>query len=243
MFAKKYPEILSIGFVGLAFLFAAFPREGFGGSLLGHTSGIVGTLLMAATMVYVFRKRVLKRKGKANPLSTHVYFGLVGGILVLLHSGGKMDSLIGILVFAAMLLTVMSGIVGRIMLARLNRSIRDQKIGLEALKAGLVEMKRELNPAACRRELALALAGPSPWEGADDSSAPALDEETTAQCSRFRDHAESLAEKEELLQVFSKTKTLFTFWNTVHIAATGFMFAMVIVHMLTTLYYGLRWLP
>jgi hypothetical protein len=243
MLAKKYPEILSTGFAVLAFLFAAFPREGFGGSLLGHMSGIVGTLLMTATLVYVYRKRVLKRKGKANPLSTHVYCGLVGGILVLLHSGGKLVGMIGILVFAAMLLTVMSGIVGRIMLGRLNRSIREQKIGLEALEASLLEMKRELDPAACRRELAFALVGPSPWEDADDAASPPMDEEMAGKCSRFRDHAESLAEKEELLEVFAKTKALFAFWNTVHIAATCFMFAMVSVHVMATLYYGLRWLP
>ncbi|MBR9979925.1 MAG: hypothetical protein KFF50_02755, partial [Desulfatitalea sp.] len=240
---KKYPEILSIAFMSLSFIFTAFPQENFGGSLLGHFGGIIGALLIAATMIYVFRKRVLKRKGKANPLSAHIYFGLIGGILVVLHSGGKLVSLIGILVFAAMLLTVMSGIVGRILLARLNRSIREQKIGLEALEASLVNIKRELDPATCPREMALAFAGPSPWEDSDDSPAPALDEEMVEKCSRFRSHAESVADKEELLQVSAKTKSLFTFWNTVHVASTCFLFAMLIVHVLTTLYYGLRWLP
>lgn len=240
---KRYPELLSIVFAALLIFFTVLPLKRFSGSIFGHLSGIVGTLLMVATLLYVFRKRILKKKGKANPLNSHVYYGLLGGILVIVHAGSQSASLIGVLVFVDMLLTVLSGVAGRILFVKLNRSIREKKTDIGLLEGSLKEMKRELNPVLCRRELSLRHISEWDWEAAAAEDDAKVDPALYDRCSQFKLLAESLAEREERLEVSAKTKSLFTFWNTIHIAATCFLFAMVLVHVMTTVYYGLRWLP
>jgi hypothetical protein len=240
---KKFPELLSIVFVGLSFYFIVFPLDSFSGKIVGHLLGIIGTVLIVATLVYVFRKRILKQKGKANPLNQHSYFGLIGGILVVIHSGGKSASLIGALIFISMLLTVLSGVVGRILFVKLNKSIKEKKSDIEALETSLKTQKKELNPKCWQKEFNFY----NDEEWAEETSGAEIDPEMDSQmrekCSNFLLFAESLAEREERLQVYSKTKTLFTFWNSIHIVSTCFLVAMIIVHVMTTLYYGLRWLP
>ena len=240
---KRYPELLSAIFAGLLIFFMVLPLERFSGSIFGHLLGIVGTLLMAATLTYVYKKRILKKKGKANPLNPHIYFGLIGGILVVVHAGSQSSSWIGILVYAAMLLTILSGIVGRVLFVKLNRSIKEKKSDIGLLEKSLKKMKQELNPVLCRRELSLRHIAEWAAEEAAAESEASVDTALYEQCTRFELLAESLAEREERLQVYAQTKTLFTFWNTIHMAATWFLFAMVVVHVLTTIHYGLRWLP
>lgn len=240
---KRYPELLSFLFVGLLVFFMVFPLHEFSGSLPGHLLGIAGTLLMAATLVYVFRKRVLKKKGKANPINPHVYYGLIGGVLVVMHSGSTSASLIGVLVFIGMLLTVLSGIVGRILFVKLNRSIKEKKSDIRLLETSLRQMKQDLNPFFCRKELKLRRIDEWAYEAPEGEPDPQISPALNEKCINFRAMAESLAEREERLQVYTKTKTLFDFWHNIHITFTCFLLAMVIVHVMTTVYYGLRWLP
>ena len=239
---KNLPELLSIVFIGTLIFFLAFPLEGFSGNIVGHFLGIIGTLLMLATLIYVYRKRILKRKGKANPLNPHIYFGLIGGILVVGHSGSKSASLIGVLVFVGMLLTVISGVVGRVLFVKLNRSIKEQKSDVGTLEESLKTLKRELDPHFCLKELNL-LEDTDSAEDAGTDAGTRRDAQFSEKCVKFRELAESLAEREERLQLYAHTKTLFTFWNTIHIASTWFLFAMATVHVATTWYYGLRWIP
>ena len=240
---KKITELLSIVFAGLLIFFIVFPLDSFSGKIVGHLLGIIGTFLMVATLIYVFRKRILKQKGKANPLSTHAYLGLIGGILVAIHSGGKSASLIGTLVFISMLLTVLSGVVGRILFVKLNKSIKEKKSDIEALETSLKTLKKELNPRCWQKEFNLY--SEEEWVEEDNCAEidPQVESQMREKCSNFLLFAESLAEREERLQVYSKTKALFTFWNGIHIVSTCFLVAMIIVHVTTTLYYGLRWLP
>ena len=240
---KRYPELLSILFAGLLIFFMVFPLHDFSGSLFGHLLGIGGTLLMLATLVYVFRKRVLKKKGKANPLNPHVYYGLIGGILVIMHSGSKSASWIGLLVFLGMLLTILSGVVGRILFVKLNRSIKEKKSDIGILRTSLTQMKHELSPYFCFDEMNLRRIEQWAQETPEGEPNSRIDDALNEKCARFKLLAESLAERQERLEVYTKTKALFTLWNNIHITATCFLVAMVVVHVLTTMYYGLRWLP
>ena len=63
------------------------------------------------------------------------------------------------------------------------------------------------------------------------------------ECSHWLDEARSLAEKEYTMRFFDRLKTIFTKWIWVHYVISGFLFALLVVHVITTLYYGLRWLP
>jgi len=243
--AKKLPDVLAGLFIGLVLLLMAFPLEWFSGSIPGHVLGMAGTIMMLLALIYPFRKRILKKKGKQNPLLPHIYFGLVGSSLVVIHSGHKHASTIGVLIFVAMLLVVLSGIVGKMLYAKVNRSLRSHKSDLALLTQAFRERREagDLTLNACR--LVVEQEKVSTWEGEDEED---LTEEADladvrARCEMLGEIAEAMADKEGAIQVFSQTQKYFSFWSNVHIFSTYFLLAMVGVHVLTTIYYGLRWLP
>jgi len=101
------------------------------GSFYGHTVGIIGFLLMLMTeTLYSLRKRTRSaRLGRMSDwLQLHIFTGIVGPYMVLLHSSWKFNGLAG----ATMLLTaviVLSGFVGRYIYTRIPRTadgIEDQ---------------------------------------------------------------------------------------------------------------------
>lgn len=119
------------------------------GDLFGHLIGLLGFVLMLMTEVlYSIRKRSRSaRWGRMSSwLQFHIFTGLVGPYLVLLHSSWKFNGLAG----ATTLLTaiiVVSGFVGRYIYTRIPRSLDGGELdaplgGLQA--AALVRARRLL---------------------------------------------------------------------------------------------------
>ncbi len=84
-------------------------------SVLGYVLGITGFVLMLSTeTLYSLRKHV--PRFHLGPMRTwlqlHVFTGLVGPYLVLLHSGWKFHGLAGVLTLVVFVV-VLSGLVGR----------------------------------------------------------------------------------------------------------------------------------
>lgn len=110
------------------------------GELFGHTLGIIGFILMLLTeTLYSIRKR--SRRAALGRMSTwlkfHIYMGLVGPFMVLLHTSWKFNGLAG----ASTLLTfiiVVSGFIGRYIFTRIPRTLDGLEIegtlSQEALK-------------------------------------------------------------------------------------------------------------
>ena len=87
--------------VWIGFLFHRSPR--FAGSFWGGLLGVSGALMMLVPLAYLFvkrikwlRSRVKKRVSMRTLLAWHVYAGIIGPILVLLHTGHKFVSPLGI---------------------------------------------------------------------------------------------------------------------------------------------------
>jgi len=95
------------------------------GALFGHSIGIFGFILMLMTEVlYSFRKRTRNASwGKMSSwLQFHIFTGLVGPYMVLLHTSWKFNGLAG----ATTLLTVIivfSGVIGRYIYTRIPRTM------------------------------------------------------------------------------------------------------------------------
>lgn len=95
------------------------------GELFGHGIGILGFILMIMTeTLYTLRKRTrAARWGKmSNWLQFHIFTGLVGPYMALLHTSWKFRGLAG----ATTLLTViivLSGFVGRYIYTRIPRTV------------------------------------------------------------------------------------------------------------------------
>ncbi|GAB4504865.1 MAG: hypothetical protein Fur0043_18600 [Anaerolineales bacterium] len=117
----------------------------------GHTIGILGFLLMLMTEVlYSIRKRIRSaRWGRmANWLQFHIFTGIVGPFMVLLHSSWKLNGLAGVTLLLTALI-VFSGFIGRYIYTRIPRTAD----GLE--DPGLVAVMKASTLANARRLLAL----------------------------------------------------------------------------------------
>jgi len=100
------------------------------GELFGHLLGILGFILMLLTeFMYSIRKRsrTASMGTMAAWLELHIFTGLVGPYLVLLHSSWKFNGLAG----ATMVLTiiiVISGFIGRYIYTQIPRTLEGVEI-------------------------------------------------------------------------------------------------------------------
>jgi hypothetical protein len=113
------------------------------GGTIGHKLAIVGSSMMVLMLLYSVRKRVGALR-KAGPLSlwldAHIYLGLVGPSLVVLHSTVKVQGLVA-LSFWSMVVVVASGVLGRYLYLQIPRT----RAGEELALAELERQDRELS--------------------------------------------------------------------------------------------------
>jgi hypothetical protein len=109
--------------------------------LFGHTIGIIGFILMLMTETfYSLRKRVrFAAWGKLSSwLKFHIFMGLVGPYMVLLHTSWKFNGLAGATTLLTIIIVV-SGFIGRYIFTRIPRTLDGLEIegtlSQEALKA------------------------------------------------------------------------------------------------------------
>jgi len=229
---KNINAYLAVFFTLLVLGFLFHQDPGFAGSLPGHILAIIGAIFILMTLIYPFRKRILKKKGKQNPLDTHITYGFVGASLAVIHSAHKLESTIGILIFLSIVLVVLSGIVGRYLFRKVNKSVKEQQRDYNLLKSRIEHQKKEMRAV---------------WQS--ETTGDSTEEATEApqhwieDWGRLFEEMRALAEIEYNMRFFDRLKNLFTRWMRVHHLITIVLFAMMIVHVMTTLYYGLRWLP
>ena len=99
--------VLLLGWLG--FFIHRSPR--FPGSGVGAVFGIAGAVLMLLPLAYPIAKRIPFLNARISPhvsmqalLALHVYAGILGPMLAIIHTGHKFDSLLGITLTAVMLL-------------------------------------------------------------------------------------------------------------------------------------------
>ena len=110
------------------------------GELFGHGLGIFGFVLMLLTeTLYSIRKRVRgARWGRMSDwLQFHIFTGLVGPYMVLLHTSWKFNGLAGVTTLFTVVI-VFSGLIGRYIYTRIPRTMDGLEIegtlSQEALK-------------------------------------------------------------------------------------------------------------
>ena len=94
------------------------------GGFYGHTLGVLGFLLMLSTeTLYSLRKRSRSaRWGRmSDGLQFHIFTGIVGPFMVLLHSSWKLNGLAGVSLLLTVVIVV-SGFIGRYIYTRIPRT-------------------------------------------------------------------------------------------------------------------------
>jgi xanthosine utilization system XapX-like protein len=119
------------------------------GALFGHLLGIVGFILMLMTeILYSIRKRSRSANwgSMASWLQFHIFTGLVGPFMVLLHSSWKFNGLAGATTLLTILIVV-SGFIGRYIYTQIPRTMDGVEMETPAGQsqaAGLARARRLL---------------------------------------------------------------------------------------------------
>ncbi len=214
--------VSALALIVSGFLLHVSPR--FPGSLTGSLFGIAGAILFVLLLAYSLVKRSAWVKARVarfaslrGILSFHVYAGVIGALLGIVHSGHNFRSPLGIGLVSAMLVVVFSGFAGHYYVVQIGTDLRGQQ--------GMLAVLRPRYDA-----VAAALAGaPAP--------AVAVPEEVPLPrlLDAIADLEHAITERETLRRALSR-------WVVLHVGAALVMYSLLALHVWNGIYYGLRWL-
>ena len=230
----------------LPFPFHSAPR--FSGSPLGGALGVAAAGLMLVPLAYSVVKRLpaLKRRLSGRlPLRTlltwHIYAGILGPILGVLHSGHDYQSPLGVGLVAMTLVLVLSGFAGRYLLGRLTRATMAQKGGLAKLQQ---RYKQTLEVLHASGQGGTHLRPLSSFLGRVALGALALLDPGVRELPAVAAvrQAEAIADLEAAVRAQEAVRRLFRAWLNVHLALSAVLYALLALHVWAALHFGVRWL-
>lgn len=205
-----------LALVWLGFLVHRSPD--FAGSAWGGVFAVSGAALMLVPLVYSIVKRISPLRRAVGPgmrtfLVWHIYAGLAGAALVLIHSGHKFQSPLGIALTAMTLLVVFSGFVGRYLLGFIAEDVRAKQDHLAALRGAF-------------DRTALAMAGDGAVLPAGVRALPLV---------------ESMADLEYGIRADERLRRFFSWWLNFHLLISAVLYVLLGLHVWAALEFGLRW--
>jgi len=112
----------------------------------GLSYGIAGAAMMVLMLVYTLRKRT-KWLGRAVQsrylLDFHIYMGIIGPLLIVLHSSFRVHGLIAV-AFWSMVAVSLSGFFGRYLYLQIPRNIAGKELTLSEIEMANAEMASSL---------------------------------------------------------------------------------------------------
>ena len=265
--------ILACIAITIATLWAArrysLDRHLFGGWLtLRWITGLVGLVGIAAVMTYPMRKQIYRRR--AGPLRywmlSHVYLGLIAGIVLLLHGGRDSGGLLTSLLMVSFDLVILSGLFGiacYIIVPRIMTSIEGDPLLIEDLRDRREELREtlaqiDLSSAELRDILKRKMRKRflsfryllRQYVRREDLTRMLADAR-----EEFREDAERLSDPQArrlLMDVVEATATLrrvdsliylhqlLKLWLAPHVVSTSIMLALMIVHIVQVIFFTVR---
>lgn len=231
--------------------FAVHRSPRFPGGLAGTALGVFGAAMMTLpSIAYLAVKRLtpVKRWVTARmPLQTllawHVYGGLAGAVLAILHTGHRFDSTLGIALTGTMLLSVFSGYIGRQFLGYISLELRDKQQLLEQLVSTYNGLAGETARQPFR--LAAVAVAATRWSGVRRRVLAARGDENDEFLQlayRATQVADSIADLEYSIKAHAVLKRRFRVWLVVHIVTSLAFYILLALHIWAAFYFGLRWL-
>jgi len=240
--------IIAMVFITLAYLLIqAITREvPAASSLWGHSLGILGFILMLMTEVlYSLRKRSNRaRWGRMSDwLEFHIFTGLVGPFMVLLHPGFQFKGLAGVLSLLTVLI-VISGFVGRYIYTAVPRTADGMEIDLAVLEEQSAAIAAELalltsttdaDVVTVPRSGIAAAVGKMPKKG----SAAHVSGATRARARHLTDLQRQQQRLRHIIRQRQTARRLFSLWHTIHIPLGLTLFVIAFIHIGAAVYYAL----
>ena len=245
--------------VYIAYELMAEPR---GGHPFGHWLGIIGTLLMVMTeILYSLRKRtrLLNWGGPVRYwLSFHIFTGIVGPFMVLMHTGLQFRGLAGV-TFILTAVVAGSGFVGRYLYTALPRSltgvvasrsqIEAEARGLETAVTQFQAQKSQhaqqiisqLSQRNTKRNAFLTVFGRSFYQWRYQRKLNrALRQLDEIEESQRRQLGELLSRKRELArqaEMLDAARRLLRYWHVLHVPIGLTLFFSITIHIVATFYF------
>jgi hypothetical protein len=138
----------AIAFATLAYLLVVAWQDAIpaAGELFGHSLGILGfTMMLMTETLYSMRKRIRAARwgSMADWLDFHIFTGVVGPYLVLLHTSWKFNGLAGVVTLLT-LVVVASGFIGRYIYTAVPRSADGVELEANILEEQIASADIEL---------------------------------------------------------------------------------------------------
>lgn len=221
----------------LGYLIHVSPR--FPGSLTGGITGIIAAILMVLTLPYVLVKHLkwaadatARIASKPTLLAIHIYAGVLASILGLIHAAHTLESPAGIVLTGSLLLTVLSGYIGRYLLGQVAKALRGRKSELASLQAAFLGLdasfpEEAVPPPLSRWRKYLFVSGERPAGPAGDGA---------------ESLAAAMADTAFAVRAEAATDALFGKWRWLHIVLGCILYGVLVVHIAAAIYFGLRWL-
>jgi hypothetical protein len=232
--------LLVFGWLG--FLLHVSPR--FAGSGIGAVFGISGAVLMLVPLSYVVVKRVPFFKERATKyislqtwMSVHVYTGILGTLLAIIHTGHKYNSPLGIALTATMLLVIVSGFALRYLTPYVTLDVKDKLLLLQTARGDLDSAWGVLEKSDAERknlpQAPLLTAGLASLGIASAPDSPARQVTTLAA---------GVADLEYSIRTDELLKRWFSVALKVHLGLSIALYSLLAAHITSGIYFGLRWL-
>ena len=253
---ELWAALLAIVVISLLYLgvvsFSGVPAAS---GLLGHSIGIIGFVLMLMTeLLYSLRKRyTFARWGKLQHwLSFHIFTGLVGPYMVLLHSSWKFNGLAGVLMLMTVII-VLSGFVGRYFYTavprsadgtlmeaeQLNHLIAQNQELLEQWRGDFPELVTQVDSlfaATSTKSLAFGanVAVRNRWRE--------LEREASSESRELIRNLRLLWDRQLVLKrqldSMAGARRMLAIWHTVHVPLGVALFTVAFIHIIGALYYA-----
>lgn len=236
------------------------------GGTRGHALGIAGSGLLVVMTLYTVRKRFrsFRRAGRLSHwLRFHIFCGIIGPLLVILHSSFKVQGLVA-LSFWSMILVALSGFVGRYLYVQIPRRRQGDELTLAEAEALNRETARRLTEelgvpeSALSRLDRLAAADPSHGGGALSlffrlpfsglrlrwglrrlhRELPPLPKATVGE---LRTLLLQRAQLQRRIALWDRLQALFHYWHVLHKPFAVVMYLFMVVHVAVALATGYGW--
>jgi hypothetical protein len=234
------------------------------GGSVGNKLGIAGSSMMVLMLLYSVRKRVgaLRRLGPLSRwLDVHIYLGVFGPLLVVLHSSFKVQGLVA-LSFWSMVVVATSGVLGRYLYLQIPRTRAGEELALAELEAqdrelsGQLRTRFRLDEAQLARLDALVavptrtgLVGGLVRLVTDDLRLRSGLREFAAGCRsvprpvvrEFERVVRQKAHVHRRILLWDRVHELFHYWHVLHKPFALVMYLFMIVHVAVALVTGYGW--
>ncbi len=102
----------------------------------GHGLGIIGSAMMLLLLLYSVRKRtkLFNWSGAVNKwLNIHIYFGIIGPLLIILHTSFKVNGIVAVS-FWSMVAIALSGVLGRYIYIQIPHNFIGDELSLNEVE-------------------------------------------------------------------------------------------------------------